>query len=186
MRWLIETRRFTVLMLALLVLGGGWIAASRDFNGRSAVAVSAAPQVGFAAPDFDLEALDGGRIKLADLRGKVVMVNLWASWCPPCRAEMPAIEQVYQQYKARGLEVVAVNATYRDSEAEARSFLNGLGVTFPVALDRDGLTNRQYYVQLLPSTYFIARDGTIGDMLFGGPVTEALIAAKVEKLLDAQ
>ncbi len=186
MRWLIDSRRFTTLMLTLLILGGGWIVASRDFTSRSAFTLSAAPQIGFAAPDFDLESLDGGRIKLADLRGKVVMVNLWASWCPPCRAEMPAIQHVYQQYKARGLEVVAVNATYRDSEAEARSFLTDLGVTFPVALDRDGLTNQRYYVQLLPSTYFIARDGTIGDMLFGGPMTEALIMGKIEKLLAEQ
>lgn len=186
MRWLTETRRFTTIMAALIVLGGGWIVVSRDFTSRSAFTLSAAPQVGFAAPDFDLEALGGGRLKLADMRGKVVMVNLWASWCPPCRAEMPAIEHVYRQYKARGLEVVAVNATYRDSEAEARSFLADLGVTFPVALDRDGLTNQRYYVQLLPSTYFIARDGTIGDMLFGGPMTEALIVGKIEKLLEAQ
>src|SRR5512145_2979928 len=125
MTWLIDRRRFTVLVLALIVLGGGWIVATRDFTNRSAFTTSAAPQVGFAAPEFDLEALDGGRIKLAELRGKVVMVNLWASWCAPCRAEMPAIDHIYQQYKARGLEVIAINTTFQDSEAEARSFLAG-------------------------------------------------------------
>ncbi len=184
MRWLIETRRFTALMAALIVLGGGWIVASRDFTTRSAFTTSAAPQVGFAAPDFDLEALGGGRLKLADLRGKVVVVNLWASWCAPCRAEMPAIDHVYQQYKSRGLEVVAINTTFQDSEADARSFLAGLGVTFPVALDRDGAVSKRYYLQAMPSTFFVARDGTIGDMVFGGPMTEALIMSKVEKLLD--
>jgi cytochrome c biogenesis protein CcmG/thiol:disulfide interchange protein DsbE len=186
MHWLIETRRFTAIVVALIVLGGGWIVASRDFTNRSAFTASAAPQVGFAAPDFDLEALDGGRIKLADLRGKVVMVNLWASWCAPCRAEMPAIDHVYQQYQARGLEVVAINTTFQDSETEARSFLNGLNVTFPVALDRDGATSKRYALQAMPSTFFVTRDGAIGDMLFGGPMTEALIVGKIEKLLEEQ
>lgn len=186
MTWLIDRRRFTALVLALIVLGGGWTVASRDFTNRSAFTTSAAPQVGFAAPDFDLEGLNGGRIKLADLRGKVVMVNLWASWCAPCRAEMPAIDHVYQQYKSRGLEVVAINTTFQDSEAEARSFLSSLNVTFPVALDRDGAASKRYALQAMPSTFFVARDGTIGDMLFGGPMTEALIVGKIEKLLEKQ
>ena len=186
MRWLIETRRFTAIMAALIVLGGGWSVVARDFTNRSAFTTSAAPQVGFAAPDFDLEAMNGGRLKLADLRGKVVIVNLWASWCAPCRAEMPAIDHIYQQYKARGLEVVAINTTFQDSEADARSFLAGLGVTFPVALDRDGATSQRYYLQAMPSTFFVARDGTIGDMTFGGPMTEALIVGKIEKLLGKE
>ena len=186
MPWLIETRRFAALVAALIVLGGGWIVVSRDFTIRSTFSTSGAPQVGFAAPDFDLEALGGGRLKLADLRGKVILVNLWASWCGPCRAEMPAIDHVYQQYEARGLEVVAINTTFQDNEADARSFLGGLGVTFPVALDRDGAVSKRYALQAMPSTFFIARDGTIGDMVFGGPMTEALIMSKIEKLLEAQ
>ena len=99
---------------------------------------------------------------------------------------MPAIEHVYKQYKARGLEVVAINTTFQDSETEARSFLSNLNVTFPVVLDRDGVTSKRYYLQAMPSTFFVARDGTIGDMLFGGPMTEALIMGKIEKLLAEQ
>ncbi|HZY40701.1 MAG TPA: TlpA disulfide reductase family protein [Anaerolineae bacterium] len=183
MRWLIDTRRFRTLLVAIVVLGGGWIALSRDFTNRSSAGTSAVPQVGFPAPDFDLDLLTGSQVKLSELRGSVVIVNLWASWCGPCRAEMPAIDAVYQQYHAQGLEVVAINTTFQDSEAEARAFLTELGVTFPVALDRDGAASKRYYLQAMPSTFFVARDGTIGDMLFGGPMTEALIISKIEKLL---
>ena len=186
MRWLIDKRRFTVLLIAVLLIGGGIIIAARDFSGRSRVSTSAAPQIGFAAPDFDLEALTSGGLKLSDLRGKVVMVNMWASWCSPCRAEMPAIDHVYQQYRAQGLEVVAINTTFQDSEADARSFVQELGVDFPIALDRDGATSKRYALQAMPTTFFVKRDGTIGDMLFGGPMTEALISSKIEKLLAEQ
>jgi len=184
MAWLTDRRRFSVLIAAVLILGGGVIVVSRAAAGRSQVGASPAPQVGFPAPDFDLEALDGSRLRLADLRGQVVMVNLWASWCAPCRAEMPAIDHVYRQYRDRGLAVVAVNTTFQDDETEARRFLQELGVTFPAVLDRDGATSKRYFLQAMPSTFFVARDGTIGDMLFGGPMSEALIIGKIEKLLN--
>ncbi len=186
MEWLTDKRRFTILLLGVIAFGGGVILGSRDFSARSGVVTAPAPQIGFAAPDFDLEALAGGSLKLSDLRGKVVMVNLWASWCNPCRAEMPAIDAIYQQYRAQGLEVVAINTTFQDSEADARSFVKDLGVNFPIAFDRDGVTSKRYALQAMPTTFFVKRDGTIGDMLFGGPMTEALISSKIEKLLAEQ
>ncbi len=183
MAWLTDRRRFSALIAVVLIVGGGVIVASRDATGRSNSGASPAPQVGFPAPDFDLESIAGGSIKLSDLRGQVVVVNLWASWCTPCRAEMPAIDNVYRQYRDKGLTVVAINTTFQDSEAEARQFVAGLGVTFPVVFDRDGATSKRYYLQAMPSTFFVARDGTIGDMLFGGPMSEALMIGKIEKLL---
>jgi cytochrome c biogenesis protein CcmG/thiol:disulfide interchange protein DsbE len=182
--WLVDRRRWTVLLVAVVVWGVGWIVASRDFEAGVAAGSTPAPQIGFAAPNFSLDSLEGGAIKLSELRGKVVLVNLWASWCGPCRAEMPAIDHVYQQYHAKGLDVVAINTTFQDSEADARSFVAQLGVTFPVAFDRDGAVSKRYYLQAMPSTFFVKRDGTIGDMLFGGPMTEALIISKIDRLLD--
>jgi len=85
----------------------------------------ASPRVGFAAPDFTLELLGGGQVTLSELRGKAVVVNLWASWCPPCRAEMPALQSFYEENRARGLEVVAVNTTFQDSKSEAAAFVAG-------------------------------------------------------------
>lgn len=186
MSWLIDKRRFAALMAVVLIVGGGVIVASRDATGRSHSGASPAPQVGFPAPDFELDSIAGGSIKLSELRGKVVMVNLWASWCAPCRAEMPAIDNVYRQYRERGLEVVAINTTFQDNEPEARQFIAELGVTFPVVFDRDGAASKRYYLQAMPSTFFVARDGTIGDMLFGGPMSEAVMIGKIERLLDEE
>lgn len=183
LKWFTDTRRFALLLISVLMLGGAWIFASRDFTARAALGNTPVPRVGFPAPDFELDSLTGAQIKLSELRGQVVVVNLWASWCAPCRAEMPAIETIYQQYKDRGLAVVAINTTFQDSESAARQFLDQLGVTFPVALDRDGAASRRYYLQAMPSTFFVKRDGTIGDMLFGGPMTEALMTTKIEPLL---
>lgn len=96
-----DTRRWTVLMVVLLTLGTAWTFLSRV---PSAATTGGAPppsaREGFSAPDFTLDLLGGGQVTLSELRGKAVMINLWASWCPPCRAEMPAIENVYRTYKA--------------------------------------------------------------------------------------
>jgi len=142
------------------------------------------PRAGFSAPDFTLDLLDGEQVTLANLRGKVVLVNLWASWCPPCRAEMPAIESVYRAYRDRGLEVLAINTTYQDSEAEATAFVRQLGLTFMVPLDRTASVSARYQLRGLPSTYFVDRQGVIRAVVIGGPMTEATIQAKVEELLN--
>lgn len=112
-----------------------------------------------------------------------MVVNLWTSWCPPCRAEMPAIENVYQANKERGLEVLAVNSTYQDSETSAAAFVQELGLTFPILLDRDGSVSNRYQLRALPTTYFIDRQGTIRSVVPGGPMSESLIQSKIADLL---
>lgn len=141
------------------------------------------PREGFLAPDFTLDTLDGSQITLSDLRGKVVVVNLWASWCPPCRAEMPAIENVYQANKEQGLEVLAVNSTFQDNEANAADFVKEMGLNFPILLDRDGGVSNRYQLRALPTTYFIDRQGIIRSVVPGGPMSESLIESKVVDLL---
>ena len=121
---------------------------------------------------------------MSDLRGKVVVLNLWASWCPPCRAEMPALNAVYEKFRDQGLVVLGVNTTFQDDEASARAAIRDWGLTFPIVFDRDGTTSRQYRVQAMPTTFFIGRDGVIRDIVFGGPMSEALIASKIEKLMS--
>jgi thiol-disulfide isomerase/thioredoxin len=111
------------------------------------------------------------------------MINLWASWCPPCRAEMPAIEKVYQAYKDRGLVVLAVNTTFQDNEADAAAFVREFGLTFLIPLDRDGSVSKRYQLRGLPSTFFVDRNGIIRSVVIGGPMSEALIQSNVEGLL---
>src|SRR5712692_3226403 len=109
------------------------------------------------APDFTLEDLSGKRVSLKNLKGKVVFLNFWATWCVPCRDEMPEMEKLHQELKGQGLEVVAVN--FRDDKAEVRKFLKELGLTFTVLLDKDGNVSEEYGVYSLPLSYFVNRKG---------------------------
>ena len=171
-------------MAVVLTLGAIWTIFSRvPLAATTGGAPPPSAREGFSAPDFTLDLLGGGQVTLSELRGKVVMVNLWASWCPPCRAEMPAIEKVYRANKDRGLEVLAVNSTVQDSEADAAAFVRNFGLTFPIPLDRTGAVSARYLLRALPSTYFIDRRGVIRSVVIGGPMSEAVMQSKVEDLL---
>jgi len=113
----------------------------------------------------------------------VVIVNLWASWCPPCRAEMPALQNLHASLQDQGLVVLGVNATDQDSEAAARAFVKAQGLTFPVVLDVDGEASRAYALQALPSTFIVDRRGVIREALIGGPVREATLRSLITPLL---
>ena len=142
------------------------------------------PKEGFAAPDFTLDLLDGGQLTLSELRGHPVVLNLWASWCLPCRSEMPSIEQAYQDYKDAGLIVIGLNVTSQDSESDARAFVQEFGLTFPIVLDRDGSVQSRYLLLGLPSTYFIDQTGTIRSVIVGGPMSEATIQSNIQDVLQ--
>lgn len=114
----------------------------------------------FPAPDFTLPTLSGGPIRLSELRGKVVLLNFWATWCVPCRTEMPSLEALYQRYQDRGLEVLAVNLDML-STAGVEAFVQEGGVTFRIALDPSWSTARNYRVVGLPTTYLIDRGGNL-------------------------
>jgi peroxiredoxin len=173
------------LMAVLLVLGITWIAVSR-VPAEQAMARSQrppSPQAGYAAPDLILETLDGGTVSLADLRGQVVLVNFWATWCPPCRAEMPAIQQVYERYREQGFTVLAVDM--QETDAQVAAFVDEMGLTFPILMDRDGSVSARYQVKALPSTFFIDREGIIQNVTLGGPMAPAFIESQVTGLLAA-
>jgi cytochrome c biogenesis protein CcmG/thiol:disulfide interchange protein DsbE len=177
-------KRWIATSLIVLAIGVIWTFSSRVPNADIAGGPPPpSPRQGFTAPDFTLDLLGGGQVTLSDLRGKVVLVNLWATWCPPCRAEMPAIEKVYRSFKSQGLEILAVNMTNQDSEASAAAFIQELGLTFPIPLDRSGDVGARYILRGLPSSYFIDRKGVIRSVVVGGPMNEALIQSKVEELL---
>jgi cytochrome c biogenesis protein CcmG/thiol:disulfide interchange protein DsbE len=186
-RWLTNEWHWNGFILGLTFIGGLWIWMSRlPASASTNSGLPPSPREGFSAPDFSLDQLGGGQIELSDLRGKVVMINFWASWCPPCRAEMPAIEKVYRTYKALGLEVLAVNATNQDSESSASAFIAEFDLTFPVLLDRTGSVSATYNLHGLPSTYFVDRKGVIRSVVVGGPMSEALIQSRVEELLKGK
>ena len=177
-----KTQRRLVHSIFLLV-GFLWIIASIDRTASGTSGRIAAPQTGFLAPDFELSTPTGETIKLSDLRGQAVLVNLWATWCPPCRAEMQTIEKVYNEYKEEGFTVLAVNMTYQDDPAAVTPFLDEQGLTFPVLLDKTGEMGKAYQLKSLPSSYFIDREGVISEVVIGGPMAEALLRTRIEAIL---
>lgn len=122
--------------------------------------------VGYEAPNFELKTLTGEAVKLSDYRGKTVMLNFWASWCPPCRVEMPHMETYYQANKDEdNIEILAVNMTTleRGSQDKVGEFVDKHGLTFPILMDKDGDILDLYKVMVYPTTYIINPDGVITD-----------------------
>lgn len=167
-----------------LLLSALWIGYSSGLAGASPSDDIPAPQAGFLAPDFTLSTPDGVSYTLSDLRGKPVLINLWASWCGPCRAEMPAMQALYEKFHQDGFEILAVNATNQDTVPAAEAFVAEYGLTFPILLDHDGAVSSLYQLRALPSSFFISKDGTISEVVIGGPMAEALLITRVEKLLS--
>lgn len=129
------------------------------------------PVVGQLAPDFALKTLTGELITLSSLRGQPVLLNFWASWCPPCRLEMPDLMRVYETRRAEGLVILGVNVTFQDSTASAQVFVDEFKITFPTLLGKTGqVTTDLYRVHGLPTSVFINPEGLITRINLG-PMT---------------
>jgi cytochrome c biogenesis protein CcmG/thiol:disulfide interchange protein DsbE len=178
-----QTRWFGLTAL-LLVVGAGWIWNSSVPASATTGGLIPSPREGFLAPDFTLDLVGGGQVTLSELRGKVILINLWTSWCPPCRSEMPAIQRVYESNRERGLEVLAINMTYQDSETAAVEFAREHGLTFPILLDRTGTVGYQYQLRSLPTTFFVDRQGVIRHVILGGPMSEVTLQTTIESMLS--
>jgi len=131
------------------------------------------PRVGQRAPAFSLQRLNGsGTISLASLRGKTVVLNFFASWCEPCKREAPALEQVWRDYRSRGVVVLGVDSG--DAVGDARRFMSAHGVTYPVVVDQnESLAKGPYALLGFPTTYVINRAGRIVGGRVSGPVSDA-------------
>ena len=172
-------------MLLSFAAGVVWTVVSRVPSAvGSPLSSSPSPREGFLAPDFTLDTLDGTKVTLSDLRGKIVLINLWATWCPPCRAEMPALENAYKQYKDSKVVILGLNVTNQDSERDVTSFVKEFGLTFPILLDRDGSVSGLYQLKGLPTTFFVNREGIIRTVVVGGPMSETFILSKIEALVQ--
>ena len=176
------SRHRAAFSLAVLILAAGWVWVSRP-PALPGAAQKPAPRQGFMAPAFTASTFTGATVVLADLKGQVVLINFWASWCLPCRAEMRAIQNTYADDQARGLVVLAINASYQDDILAAAKFAKAEGLTFPLLEDPRGEINRLYQVRALPTSFFIDRQGKIARVVVGGPMAEALVRSEVEALL---
>ena len=118
-----------------------------------------AEDVSGPAPDFTLAARDGGPVTLSDLKGQVVMINFWATWCGPCRKEMPLLEQLHQRYERLGFTLLGVNVEEEGTDREA--FLKDTPVTFPILYDPENNVSKLYNVSAMPSTVLVDRAGNV-------------------------
>ncbi len=116
-------------------------------------------KVGNPAPDFALPSLDGKTVRLSDLRGQVVLINFWATWCPPCRMEMPAIQDAYEANHQKGFTVLAVSVA--EPASSVRSFVQEFGLTFTPLLDSKGEVSSRYRAMGLPTSVFVDREGVV-------------------------
>jgi peroxiredoxin len=138
--------------------------ATEELTSRGALD-DAAPVRGEPAPDFELRTADGDLLTLSDLRGRVVWINFWATWCRPCRRELPDIEKLYDEKRDAGLEVLAVN--YDETADAARDYFDEVGIDLPMLLDSEGSVYDQYRLQGLPDSFFVDRDGNIAAIQYG-------------------
>ena len=153
------------IVAGIVLLLAGVLGAGVHFLGDELFPV----EVGSRAPEIEGVTLDGTRRRktLADYENKVVLLNVWATWCEPCRVEMPSIEKLHREFGAQGLAVVAVSVDDPGAEERIRDFVKELGLTFEILHDPGQVTTRNYQITGYPETFIIARDGTIRRKLIG-------------------
>jgi peroxiredoxin len=147
-----EGRTGAVLLALLLAAGALWVAFGAE---RPAAPVAE----GQPAPDFSLPTLDGGELSLASLRGRVVLLNFWATWCKPCEDEMPAMQRLHDGLAGADFELLAVSVD--EGDAEVRAFRDRLGLRFPILLDPGKRAADAYQTFRFPESWLIGRDGTV-------------------------
>ena len=171
------------LAIVLIIAGIGilfWMGNQSSSKNVANASPQSAGQIKQPAPNFNLLSPTGETITLSDYKGQVVLVNLWATWCPPCKAEMPDINAFYEAHKDEGFVVLAVNS--QEDAATVDAFIQTKGFSFPVALDTRGEVMNLYQAPGLPTTYIIDRNGAIQHIQTGA-ITKQQLEAIIEPLL---
>lgn len=153
------------IFCALLGCNSGY-SESTYTDAPSTHTVASRPSKGSPAPDFRLMDMHGKAVSLSDFQGKVVLLNFWATWCGPCRVEMPAMEALYRSMQSKGLEIVAVSVDQQGT-AVTRPFQEAMGLSFPILHDQDYEVGLTYGARTLPMTFAIDRQGIIRQVVFG-------------------
>ena len=176
------------VIVGLAIIGLVWYFDSPSGAGSSqsitltAAASGPAPKVGREAPDFSVQTLDGQTYKLSEFRGQPVWINFWASWCPPCRAENPDIQAVYEANKADGLVILGV--AIGEEDGTVRGYVDRTGLTYDIGLDRGTDIAASYRIVGIPTHYFIDRDGILREWRIGS-MSKKTMEKKVAEILVA-
>jgi cytochrome c biogenesis protein CcmG/thiol:disulfide interchange protein DsbE len=179
MNWPLALVVITVVVGLLALFGYGLIRAAQS----GGIGINAIGEVGRIAPgpapDFHMPLFSGGSFRLSEQQGKLVLVNFWASWCPPCRDEAPVLERAWKRNQTRGVVLVGVDVW--DSERDARAFLQEFGITYPNGPDASNAAI-EYGLTGVPETFFVRPDGTVARHWIG-PLTDAQAQAFVDEML---
>lgn len=172
---------WSLYILATLLLGSAWILQSRSpvQTLSSSDETVSAPAVGYYAPDFTIPMLSGESFSLSEQRGKPVVVNFWATWCPPCRAEIPFFQAAARKYNG---QVTVIGVDDGEPLSLVASFVNEMGMTYPVPLDEDSAVSRAYRVNSLPTTFFIDAQGIIRNIHIG-IINQAVLEENIAQLI---
>lgn len=173
--------RWNILILVVFLAGMGWIWVNRVPAGEAVAAAGslpAAPAIGHPAPEISLVNTGGQSFSLSDLRGTPVVLNFWATWCPPCRAELPELQAASERLAG---QVAIIGVNQGEAPADVQAFAGQLDLTFEIPLDVQMEASRRYQVRSLPTTFFIDRSGVIRQMQVG-PLTEATLSQQLRSV----
>lgn len=173
-----------VSTVALVIAGCSPGTASQASAPSSVLASNEGIQVGNLAPDFQLPNLDYEPMSLNELRGKPVVLNFWATWCPACIDEMPYLQEIHEEYSDDGLMLLAIDVGENPSQVE--KFLQNNNLSLPVLLDTSGVVAQKYRIQVIPTTYFIDGDGIIQSKRIGAFINAAQIEEQLSKIMPGQ
>lgn len=170
-----KTQRLIIrtVILLLLLAAVGYTLYANFFTNKEAVAI------GDKAPDFVVTDLDGKNHRLSEYKGKGIFLNFWGTWCPPCKKEMPYIQAQYENYKNKGVEVLAIDVG--EPEFSVRKFVEEYELTFPIAIDQKDQLLNAYGIDPLPVTFLIDKNGEIIDIITG-EMTEQMIISYMEQI----
>jgi len=156
----------TLTLLLLVLLATQLLVSCSEQQTGNQPQTTANLSKGSPAPDFTLQNMQGNTVSLAELKGKVIILNFWATWCPPCREEMPSMEMLHRKFKDQGLEMLAVNVE-KNGKALVEAFLERSPYSFPILLDEAAEVQNMYKVFRFPETYIIDRNGLIVEKVIG-------------------
>ncbi len=159
-------RNSVVIVVVILAVTGMLVAGKFLVRGSRPGLSASAGVKGQLAPDFALQDLNGQTVRLSDLRGKAVLLNFWATWCPPCKVEIPWFIDLQKQYAAQGLEIIGVSMDDSGPDKVA-SFARQMGINYPVLIGNDKVADLYGGVQALPTTFYIGRDGKFVSRVYG-------------------
>jgi peroxiredoxin len=159
------------------------MAAANEGPGGDGAAAPSSELEGKPAPQFALKDMAGKDVKLADLKGQVVVLDLWATWCPPCRASLPHLDKLHEQVKDKGVKVFAVNV--REEKPDVEQFVEQTKLKTPVLLDSQGEVSEKYKANAIPQTVVIGKDGKVAKVFvgFGGEESARALREAVEKAM---